>query len=142
MCQLAACIEVFGERQDVRERLLQRSVIVCLHILTCPSSFFHADLKPANVLIKGLEIKLTDFGLSHTIAINTMRQDAHGLMGAAAGASSTGTVLWSAPELLEAWSEGTDAPHTPAGQLRTLHAVQHQPVCVSWWMTYTCNIHM
>jgi serine/threonine protein kinase len=79
--------------------------------------FFHVcctDLKPANVLIKGLDIKLTDFGLSHTIAINTMRQDANKLMGGA-GSSAGGTALWSAPEMLEAWSSGKDAPHTPAG---------------------------
>jgi hypothetical protein len=34
------------------------------------------------------------------------------------GSSLGGTALWSAPEMLEAWSGGKDAPHTPAGDCR------------------------
>eukprot|EP00775_Hariotina_reticulata_P013138 gene13138-13268_t len=78
----------------------------------------HGDLKPANVLIKGDdEVKLTDFGLSKTIAIQTATLARSALLGKdsiSSGSSFHGTLYGTAPELLAGWDEGKPTPRTTA----------------------------
>lgn len=82
------------------------TIPVLLWFFCCPAG----GLKPANVLYRGRDIKLSDFGLSHTIAFSTMRASAQGLRGTGATSMSGGTILWAAPELLDAWAACIDAP--------------------------------
>jgi serine/threonine protein kinase len=95
-----------------------------------PLKMVHGDLKPANVLLKNAtrEVVLTDFGLSSTIAVHTMSMGAKHLhMGQGAAGQAAGcTLQWAAPELLQAWEKGRDAPPTVAGDMYAFGVILYQ----------------
>jgi serine/threonine protein kinase len=88
----------------------------------------HGDLKPANVLLtENGRVKLTDFGLSQTIAINTSTLMHRGVVVAGGSpATSGGTLLWTAPEVIEAWATGNDHPAAPALDIYALGIILYQ----------------
>jgi serine/threonine protein kinase len=75
-----------------------------------PLRVVHGDLKPANVLLKHSTntVQLTDFGLSHTIAVHTMSVAAGKLVGQHGAGQSGLTLHWAAPELLEGYERSGD----------------------------------
>ena len=73
----------------------------------------HGDLKPKNVLLKGPDVKICDFGLSNTIGIGTMASGGTFMRQPAVGSSTGGTLLWMAPEVCEANSKGHNCSIEP-----------------------------
>jgi serine/threonine protein kinase len=86
----------------------------------------HGDLKPANVLLtEAGRVKLTDFGLSQTIAVNSSALMNKGVTGRG-NSSSGGTLLWTPPEVLEAWVAGNDLEAAPAHDIYALGVLLYQ----------------
>jgi len=98
----------------------------------------HGDLKPGNVLVTGggldaanqrlpvEAVKLTDFGLSQTIAASTRSMICSGLLKNSPGSSAAGTQIWAAPELLEARDLCKPAEKTPASDIYAFGMVLYQ----------------
>ena len=73
----------------------------------------HGDLKPKNVLLKGPDVKICDFGLSNTIAVGTMSSGGTIMRQPPVGSSRGGTLLWMAPEICEANFKGHNCAIEP-----------------------------
>jgi serine/threonine protein kinase len=83
----------------------------------------HGDLKPKNILLKGSEVKICDFGLSNTISIGTMSSGGTILrQQPTMGSSTGGTLLWMAPEVCEAIAKGHNCDVVPP---RDIYAFGH-----------------